>query len=148
MRNTDFYNTENSIKKEAVCNLTFPRLEAVTEAHISIIKYLASDELEYEERFCELCEELETLKPELPESLYEKLAVFVNETLSQIVYEPEKAFPKCYTDEIGFRTEDGSWRTHNEECTQKMCLEFLRKRFEFENQTINIFAQFDIRLTE
>lgn len=115
--------------------------EAIFLCYILMVEYLESDGVEDENCFCCMCSEIESYKAYMPYSAYERISNFINETLSPIVYDYEKTFAECFTDEIGFVNDKGFWQTHNEECTYKLCSIFVSRLEEISQQTDHLIEQ-------
>lgn len=102
-------------------------------------EFLHDDKLELEECFADMYQQIETYGIGIPEEIFKKILECIDEFLAPIVYDRERTFAQCYTDEIGSWQSDGSWRTKDKEGTWKFCINFRMKLVEIEEK-IDAFA--------
>lgn len=99
--------------------------------------YLHDDEIEDEECFSQMFAEVEKQKIAIPRDVYQKICQFIDERLAPIVYEREKTFTECYRDDIGFYNSEDVWEVSDEESMKKMCMAFIVRIFEIEQELDN-----------
>lgn len=112
---------------------------AILRCYQEIKEYLHNGQVEYEECFADMCQQIETYRIAVPEEVYGKIQECIAEFLEPIVYDPMNTFAKCYTDEIGFWKSDGTWQIKDEAWTLKSCMGFLSKLEEIEEK-VDAFA--------
>ena len=100
---------------------------SILACYIAILEYLDSDDIDSEERFGQMCNEIDAEKTYLPLVIHREICRFVDNKVAPIIYEHKAFFSECYTDEIGFVNEEGVWQTRNEESTRKMCTAYVSK---------------------
>ncbi|WP_414733851.1 hypothetical protein [Acetobacterium carbinolicum] len=105
--------------------------------------YLHDDEIEDEECFSQMCAEVEKQKIAIPRGVYQKISQFIDERLAPIIYERKETFSECYRADIGFYNDEGKWEVKNEESMKKMCMAFIVRIFEIEQELDN-FAMNDL----
>lgn len=113
---------------------------AIFSCYYKMKEYLHDDEVEFEERFADMCQQIEAYRIAMPEKIYGKIQGCIAELLEPIVYDPMNTFAQCYTDEIGFWKSDGTWQIRDEAGTLKFCTSFLMKLAEIEDK-VDAFAK-------
>lgn len=109
-----------------------------------LMKDYLHDEYDNEETFNNMWSEVQKLQLIVPDEVYKKVSDFIDNTLAPIVYEQEKVFSNCFTDEIGYYTEEGSWKIRDEEAFKKMALNINIKIIEIE-ESLDTFAMKELR---
>ena len=107
---------------------------AVWKCYELMKNYLHDDEVEYESCFVAMFQEIDKIKIAIPEAIYQKITQFMDDSLAPIVYEREKTFSACYSDEVGFYNAEGRWEIRDEEGMKKLCMEFMLKLMEVEDE--------------
>lgn len=118
-------------------NVTDFNKERIFHCYNVMKNYLQDDDVESEECFNCMYDEIEKCKVAIPTAVFEKISNFIDEKLAPIVYESEKTFAECYTDEIGYYNDENIWQTRDEEATRKMCMAFIVKLAEIEQELDN-----------
>lgn len=106
--------------------------------------YLHSDDVDDEDCFSHMWSEVEKHSILVPDELYTKISDFMDNNLAPIIYEREKTYAACYTDEIGHYNDKGIWEVESEEALKKMCMNFMLKNIEIEN-ALDEFAQKELK---
>lgn len=107
---------------------------AIFKCYEAMKNYLHDDEMESEDCFCKMYSEVEKYRIMMPTSFFDKISDFIDKNLAPIVYEPEKVYADCYTDEIGYFDKKGTWVIKDEEGTKNMIMNFMVKNVEIEQQ--------------
>ena len=113
--------------------------QAIHSCYMLMKDYIHSDDVESEDCFADMCAEVEKYKIAIPEEIYAAIQKCIDECLAPIIYEERDTFARCYTDDIGFFTDDGVWQTRDEEGTKKFCMYFMLTLTEIE-QKVDMFA--------
>lgn len=106
--------------------------------------YLHDEDMESEDCFSHMFCEVEKLKIAIPAVVYEKICQFIDDKLAPIIYEREDTFAECYREELGFYNEEGIWEAKDEESVKKMCMAFILKTMEIE-QELDAFAMEELQ---
>ena len=114
--------------------------KVIYDCYKEMKEYLHSDDVESEDRFTEMYNNILQCEIAMPAELFEKIKLFVDSNLAPIVYESNKIFKSCYTDGIGSFNEDGVFCPHDEESTRKFCINFMLVLFNIE-QKVDDFAK-------
>ena len=125
--------------KKVVIKMTDVNKNAVLSCYQAMIGYLHSDDVENEECLAAMCQKVNTYKIAIPEEIFGAIQNCINEFLDPIVYDQQKTFAQCYTDEIGFWEDDGTWHIRDKEGTMKFCANYMMRLVEIE-ECIDNFA--------
>lgn len=128
--------------EKSVYNFNFDETEAIINCNIAIIDYLSSEKVLKEERFGQLCREIMDLT-DLPDCVFDKVKDFVNNTLSQIVYDPVNTFPDSFNNDTGCFIGD-VWCFFDEECDLKANNALIARLKEFVQQAHELYREFGI----
>ena len=118
--------------KKQVIKMTDVNKNAVLSCYQAMTEYLHSDDVENEECLAAMCQMVNTYKIAIPEEIFEAIQNCINEFLDPIVYDQQRTFAQCYTDEIGFWEDDGTWHIRNEEGRMKFCVNYMMRLVEIE----------------
>lgn len=113
--------------------------KAIFDTYYLLKNYLHDNEMENENCFCEMYSQFEMRKIAMPQSIYEKIADFIDEKIAPIIYQRKEVFAACYAEDIGSFNEDGVFHVKDEEAGERLCVAFLAKVFEIE-QDLDAFA--------
>ena len=133
--NTD---TKRGETMQAV-RLTDFNKNAILRCYELMKDYLHDDAMEDEECFSQMFAEIEKQRIAIPGEVYEKIGQFIDENLAPIVYEREETYSECYSEDIGFYNEEGIWEVRDEESMKRMCMAFIMRTMEIE-QELDKFA--------
>lgn len=117
---------------------------AIFKCYERMKEYLHDEDVENENCFYQMYAAIEIQRIAMPDTVYEKIRAFMDDVLAPVIYEREKTFSECYSEEIGYFNEEGNWEVKNEECGRKMCMAFLMKILEIE-QKLDEFAMKELR---
>lgn len=100
--------TENICDEEEITNEKYSDFvkENILKAYKMLIDYIASDDVEDEEEYCNLRDELSKLQIAIPEEIFEKIEKCVDDFLDPIIYDYENFFAELYTEDFGYFDED------------------------------------------
>jgi len=106
-------------------------------------EYLHSDDVESEDRFSKMYNNILKCEIAIPAELFKKIKLFIDSNLAPIIYESDETFKSCYTEDIGSFNKDGVFCPHDEESTHKLCINFMLVLFNIE-QKVDDFAKNDL----
>lgn len=146
--------SENELgrRSEKIMNVTKPNIQStisdfnkklIYDCYKEMKDYLHSDDVESEDRFCEMYNNISKCEIAVPAELFKKIDQFVDDNLAPIVYDRKETFKSCYTEDIGSFNEDGVFCTRDEESTHKLCMNFMLVLFNIE-QKVEDFAKTDL----
>lgn len=137
-----------SVEKDPIIDMSDIKLSDFNKQAIykmyELMKDYLHDEYDNEETFNNMWSEVQKLQLIVPDEVYKKVSDFIDNSLAPIVYEQEKVFSNCFTDEIGYYTEEGSWKIRDEEAFKKMALNINIKIIEIE-ESLDSFAMKELR---
>lgn len=113
----------------------------IKEAYKLVMDFIKSDDIESEERYCEMRSNLETLKVAIPKEIYVKLINFVDEKLDPIIYDNDNYFAELHTEEFGYLDEENCFHLKDEQATYK----FLGLFMSMVCKLINEFEDFGMK---
>lgn len=108
--------TENICDEEKITTETYSDFvkENILNAYKMLIDYIASGNVEDEDEYCKLRDELSKLQIAIPEEIFEKIERCVDVFLDPIVYDFENFFAELYTEDFGYFDEDNVFHMKSE----------------------------------
>ena len=108
--------------------------EAIHKCYILMKTYLHDDDVEDEDCFSKMYEEVEKNRIAIPAEIYIQIKECIDELLAPIVYEHDDVFYRCYTDDLGHVGDDGSFHINDEEALKKTIMYHMMTLVEIEEK--------------
>lgn len=131
--NNDF---ENGIVEETKMKVVYSDFvkENIQKGYDLMMDYICSEEVEDENEYCKMREELSKLRVAIPKVVYDKIEKCADDYLEPIIYDYENFFAELYTDELGYFDEDHVFHLKDEAATFKHMGLFLEKIYGVQKQ--------------
>lgn len=125
---------EEVVMEETEMNKSYSNFvkEKIYRCYELMLNYLAEKNFEDEAPYCEMRNEIIKMKVCIPKVIFEKITAFIDENLDPIVYDHDNYFSEVYTEDFGYRDEDGVFHftVKNEEEMRKHVGLYFEKLFE------------------
>lgn len=101
----------------------------IQKAYDLLLDYLYSDEIEDEDEYCKMRENLAKLQIAIPKEIYNKIEKCADEYLEPIIYDRENFFAELYSEELGHFDEKHVFHLRDEDAMLKYMGLFFKKIF-------------------
>lgn len=127
---------EKKVVEETEVNKSYSSFvkEKIYTCYKLMAEYLTSDDVEDENAYCDMRNEIIKMKVCIPKEIFDKITKFAEDHLEPIIYDRDNFFADMYTEEFGYMDENHCFHIKDEDAIHKQAGIYYTKLFDLTDQ--------------